>query len=468
MSQRMHDGGPHRQAALGAMPRSPSEALEPARAPEPPRGRRVRSESTWLGPVVRRLSAIFTLLLLAMVAAGGGAAFMKHVFDQPGPLAQSAIFVVPRGEGVNEIASRLEKEGVISDRRLFVASHLYFRIANRKRQVQLKAGEYEIRAHASMRQVLDVLVEGRTVQNKITIPEGLTSQQIVQRLRAMTGLTGTIDEIPPEGTLLPDTYKFARGMTRKDVIARMTAEHRKFVARAWAERKPDLPLKSLEEALILASIVEKETGRADERERVAAVFINRLRKGMRLESDPTIIYGIVGGKGSLGHPILKSQKEQRTPYNTYYIPGLPPTPICNPGRAAILATLNPATTKELFFVADGSGGHAFSETLAQHNANVVRWRKFVREMRAREAAAKEAAAKQAAARPPAPQPAPIAVPTPPAPVSPPAAQLAPPAPAPSPPAKAAVPVVVPPARQAGGPETMEVPLPVRKPRISRN
>jgi UPF0755 protein len=201
--------------------------------------------------------------------------------------------------------------------------------------------------------------------------------------------------IPPEGTLLPDTYKVSTGTTRQELLERMRNEQEKFLEKMWAQRDPSVNLRSPEEAVIFASIVEKETGRGDERSRVAGVFHNRLKKSMRLQSDPTIIYGIVGGQGPLGRPILRSEIDAKTPYNTYQIDGLPPTPIANPGRAAIEATLNPAETTDLYFVADGTGGHAFAPTLAEHNKNVARWREIERKMRA-EAEAKAAAEQQAA------------------------------------------------------------------------
>jgi UPF0755 protein len=202
----------------------------------------------------------------------------------------------------------------------------------------------------------------------------LTSEQIVQRLLETEILSGSIKEIPREGSMLPESYRYARGASREQVIQRMQQAQTRVVQEVWEHRMPDLPLRSPQQLVILASIVEKETGRADERTRIAAVFVNRLKQRMKLQSDPTIIYGIAGGKGTLGRPILKSEIEQHTPYNTYVIEGLPPGPIANPGRAALEAVANPARTKELYFVADGTGGHAFSETLDQHQRNVARLR----------------------------------------------------------------------------------------------
>jgi UPF0755 protein len=228
----------------------------------------------------------------------------------------------------------------------------------------------------------------------VTLAEGLTTQQIVDKIMANPDLHGDISQIPPEGSLLPDTYKFGRNDTRQEIIDRMRAAQAKFLAKVWEERDPDIVVETPEQALVLASIVEKETGRADERPHIASVFQNRLRKNMRLQSDPTIIYGLVGGKGVLDHPIQQDELDRDTPYNTYKINGLPPTPIACPGRAAIEAVLKPAKTKDLYFVADGTGGHVFAASLEEHNKNVVKWRKVEREIRAREA---EEAAQQAAA-----------------------------------------------------------------------
>jgi UPF0755 protein len=248
-----------------------------------------------------------------------------------------------------------------------------YALVNRQRG-QLKAGEFLFRAGTSIDEALDTLSQGKAILHSVTIPEGLTSDQIVARLSENDVLTGDVNEPPREGTLLPDTYKFERGMTRQQMVNTMQAAHRQALSQIWQRRSPDLPVKTPQELVILASIVEKETGRADERTRVAAVFMNRLLKRMKLQSDPTIVYGLVGGKGTLGRGILKTEIETATPYNTYAIEGLPPTPIANPGRAALEAVANPSRTKDLYFVADGSGGHVFAETYDQHLKNVARWR----------------------------------------------------------------------------------------------
>jgi UPF0755 protein len=230
-----------------------------------------------------------------------------------------------------------------------------------------------------MREVLETMVEGKVVQHPITIPEGLTSEQVVQVLQDSDVLAGDVAAVPREGSLLPGTYNESRGRTRDQVIQRMQAEQQRLLKDIWEHRSPDLPLKTPEQLLILASIVEKETGKPDERSRVAAVFVNRLKQKMKLQSDPTIIYGLVFGKGKLDHPITKVEKEQPTLYNTYIIDGLPPGPISNPGRASLEAVANPARTKELYFVADGTGGHAFSDNYDQHQKNVAKLRGLERD-----------------------------------------------------------------------------------------
>lgn len=376
----------------GHRPRSPAEMLEPARAPSRPKGSRMRSEPTLMKGVARVVSGVLTLVLLAMAVTVGAGLLLYHQFERPGPLQVSRTIAIPKGEGRLDIAARLERNGIISNRWTFIVGHLAQSWFGAKKNVELKAGDYEIRKSASMRDVLEILAEGKSILYKLTIPEGLTSQQIVERVRADPNLSGEITEVPAEGTLLPDTYRFSKGMDRTELVERMKAEMTRFVTAAWEKRNPDHPLKSIEEAITFASIVEKETGRADERSRVAAVFINRLRKGMRLQSDPTIIYGIAGGAGSLGRGITRADIDQKTEYNTYQISGLPPGPICNPGRSAIEATLNPAETKDLFFVADGTGGHDFSETLKEHNAAVGNWRRLERERAKQENERKEQAA----------------------------------------------------------------------------
>ena len=347
-------------------PRSPREAIQPESVPQPP-GELYGKKS----PVLLLLNGLMSLIIFAFVLTGGAYVIFKQQFDAPGPLRQTRAVIVPAGANVTQIARRLEQEGVISDATLFLAGVHVAKVSN-----DLKAGEYLFQEQVNMREVMDLLVDGRSILHKITIPEGLTSAQIVARLMEAEILTGEIDAIPGEGTLLPETYKFTRGTDRNALVERMRKAHERAVARIWNRRDKDLPLESPEELVILASIVEKETGRADERPRVAAVFVNRLKRKMRLQSDPTIIYGVAGGEGALGRPILRSEIDKATPYNTYKIDGLPPTPIANPGIEALEATANPSHTQDIYFVADGNGGHVFAASLDEHNRNVARWRKI--------------------------------------------------------------------------------------------
>ena len=251
------------------------------------------------------------------------AALLYHQFETPGPLAVSRVIAVPKGEGRIEIATRLEKEGAISNRWAFIANYL-LRSALGRKPLELKAGDYEINKNASMANIMETLTQGRGVLSKITIPEGLTSLQIVEKLREEDELVGDVTEIPPEGSLLPDTYRFSKGMERRELIERMQAEMQRFLAAAWERRQPSLPIATPEEAIIFASIVEKETGRADERGRVAAVFMNRLKKGMRLQSDPTVIYGIAGGQGTLGRSITRADLDAKT--QPQHLPDRRPAP----------------------------------------------------------------------------------------------------------------------------------------------
>lgn len=371
------------------LPRSLAEALEPTRAPKAPRRIRSRSEPGRFSGFFGFLNGLLSFLFLVAALVGILSLVLQSSFDQPGPLGHTTVAVIPKGEGVYEIASRLEREGVISDRRMFMAQYLAERLYTNYAEgkpIQLKAGEFEIRKQASLRQVLDTLSEGRAILYRITIPEGLTSAQIVERLKAEPNLEGEIGQIPPEGSLLPDTFKFSRGMPRQELVDRMRTEQQRLLATLWEKRQKNLPFETPAQAMTLASIVEKETGRADERSRVAGVFVNRLRGRMRLQSDPTIVYGIIGGQGSLGRPIARPDIDTRTAYNTYQIDGLPPGPICNPGRSAIEATLEPAKTADLYFVADGTGGHTFSASLKDHNSAVQTWRRVERDAKAKQAA----------------------------------------------------------------------------------
>ena len=346
-------------------PRSPRAALEPEHVSVP-----TRRSGRARNPIVMIGNAIFTLLVLLVLAGGAAFVAVKSRFEAAGPLEADKIVNIPPRLSLIEIADLLRREGVMNEGNpVFVGS-----VFALKARGELKFGEYLFVKHASVRDVLETMVEGKVVQHPITIAEGLTSEQIVQILLDSDVLGGNINTIPREGSLLPGTYNESRGAGREPLIQRMQAAQQRLLKEIWEHRSPDLPLKAPEQLVILASIIEKETSKPEERTRVAAVFVNRLKQKMKLQSDPTIIYGLVFGKGRLDHPITKSEKEQPTPYNTYFIDGLPPGPITNPGRASLEAAANPARTKELYFVADGTGGHSFSESYDQHQKNVGKLR----------------------------------------------------------------------------------------------
>ena len=320
--------------------------------------------------------------LAALIAAAGavGAGWAVHRYLAPGPLSEEKIVMIPRGSGVSAIAQILADAGVIEQ-------PVILKIAARitEKHSGLKAGEYQFMPHVAMAEVLEMMYAGDTFDRIITIPEGLTSWQIVQRLNALDNLDGEIADIPEEGTLLPETYHYMAGDTRTQKIAEMQAAMTKTIDELWEKRASDLPFTTKEEAIALASIVEKETGVASERERIAGVFVNRLRLGMPLQTDPTVIYALTkgevkeDGQGPLGRRLLTKDLQADSPYNTYKNAGLPPGPIANPGRAAIAATLNPEKNDFIYFVADGTGGHVFAKTLDEHNANAAKWRKIRRE-----------------------------------------------------------------------------------------
>lgn len=356
--------------------RSPSESLQPQAAPPPPAPPAVKRRHGGLA----RLSGLLSFVLIGALLGVGAFAFAVRETTKPGPLAADKVVVIGRDDEFagGSIPEQLARAGVIDSPTLF-----NFAVLVDGNRPKLRHGEFLFKQNASLRDVEDVLVYGKMVLHKVTVPEGLTSDQVVQRLRGNDVFAGDIKEIPREGSILPETYEFERGVSRAKVLAVMEQAQAKAVDDIWKKRAPDLPIKSPGELVTLASIVEKETGRADERSHVAGVFINRLQKRMRLESDPTIVYGLVGGKGTLGHSISKSELIQPTPYNTYLIPGLPPGPITNPGKAALEAVANPAPTKDLYFVADGTGGHAFADTLEQHQKNVQRWREIEKDAKDR-------------------------------------------------------------------------------------
>lgn len=368
-----------------------------------------------------------SFLIVLLIALAGAIAWGQREFREAGPLTEAVFFEVPRGASLRRVSEDLEAAGIVSSAMLFRLGADYADMAG-----ALRFGNYEIPPGASMEQVLAIVTAGgpssfrytatyvlqlegtgelrlrervpgtgeiveladfayedglpevysqlvasdAPIAYRVSVPEGLTSWQIVEGLRAADFLSGEIAEVPPEGSLAPDTIEVARGTDRQEIIDQMLAAQADILAQAWENRQDGLPLADAQEALILASIIEKETSVPDERRLVSSVFINRLNQGMRLQTDPTVIYGITEGRGVLGRGIRASELRAETPWNTYVINGLPPTPIANPGRAAIEAAVNPEDTRLIFFVADGTGGHAFAETLEEHNRNVARWRQI--------------------------------------------------------------------------------------------
>ena len=312
---------------------------------------------------------VISLGVVALILASAFA-WAMNAFKRPGPLTAETTVVIEPGAGLAEVTQRLADAGVIADRLLF---RIGVRVLGDARG--LRAGEYAFGPGTSMRSVVASLAAGRTLDRRLTIPEGVTSAAIVELINAAPALSGTLDGVPAEGSLLPETYHYSYGDRRAELIARMQEAMARTVAELWPKRAAGLPLVSAQQAVILASIVEKETGIDAERPRVAAVFINRLKRGMPLQADPTIAYGLALEGAAPGRPLTRADLARRSPYNTYLQRGLPPGPIANPGRASLEAVLNPADTDELYFVADGSGGHAFARTLEEHNRNVAKWRR---------------------------------------------------------------------------------------------
>lgn len=316
---------------------------------------------------------VLLLIFLLIAAAAGAVLWERSHFDAPGPKAakgaETAVLIRP-GEGVSAIAQQLADVRTIDSAGLFRLG-----VLARGKAAKLKAGEYAIPSAASMADIADILISGKSIEHKLTAAEGLTVRMIYDLVKADPVLMGDAGAVPVEGSLLPETYLFTRGTTREELIARMMKAEDDLIVKLWAGRAKDLPISRPLDAIVLASIVEKETALPAERPRIAAVFLNRLRRGMKLQSDPTVIYGLTRGY-PLDRGIRQSELARPTPYNTYVIAGLPPGPICNPGRDSIEAVLHPAQSDDLYFVADGGGGHVFSATVAQHRKNVARWRKI--------------------------------------------------------------------------------------------
>jgi UPF0755 protein len=320
---------------------------------------------------MNRVARILIIVIFTAIFCAGGVFYWAYQgFHNPGPLEITSRLVIPKGTSLNRIAARLHKAGIIARPEIFIWGT---RLSGEGRTI--KAGEYDFQATMSPRQVLATLTSGKTVLRRVTIPEGLSSFEIAALLNQTPALRGTI-AASTEGSLLPETYSYVFDDTRSELMRRMNTAMHNTLHSLWERRAPDLPFDTPEQALILASIVEKETGIGAERPRVAAVFINRLRKKMRLQSDPTVTYGITLGEHPLGRALTRRDLETDTPYNTYHIAALPPGPICNPGKDAIAAVLNPLVSDEFYFVADGTGGHVFAKTLAAHNRNVARWRRL--------------------------------------------------------------------------------------------
>ena len=336
---------------------------------------------------------IFLVVLGVIVV--GVFEWANEAWMQPGPAHKASVVLIAPGGRARDIAGQIEGMGAVSHALLFEAElHLHGMAS------KVKAGEYALPPFASMAEIAKILVEGKSIQHKLTAAEGLTSDMIVKLVKADPVLVGTAGPAPAEGALLPETYLFTRGTTRAGLIGRMEEAQKKFLEAQWKARSPGLPLQTPEQAVILASIVEKETALPEERRHIAAVFLNRLRAGMKLQSDPTIIYGITQGY-PLGRGIRESEIAADTPYNTYAITGLPPGPICNPGKDSLAAVLKPALSADLYFVANGKGGHVFSATMAQHEKNVAAWRaaERVRQGLPPLEAKKPAAKSKAAAKP---------------------------------------------------------------------
>jgi UPF0755 protein len=320
------------------------------------------------------MARFFAVILILAAIIGGAFLYERVSFTAPGPSARdgaaSTVVLVAPGERLLSISQKLESAGAVRNGLLFALG-----VRLRGEGTELKAGEYAIPSRASMDDVAAILISGKSIEHKVTAAEGLTSRMIYNIVNADPVLVGDPGPVPPEGSLLPETYLYTRGATRGEMIARMHTAQEKILDQLWATRAASLPFRTPGDALILASIVEKETAIASERRHIAAVFINRLRLGMKLQSDPTIIYGISKGY-PLGRGIRESEITATTPYNTYVISGMPPTPICNPGKDAIAAVLNPLESQDLYFVADGSGGHAFTSSIAEHERNVAKWRQI--------------------------------------------------------------------------------------------
>ena len=319
---------------------------------------------------LRLLAWSFITAALVITALGGAGYWLYSDAQNAGPLAASRILVIPPHTGIAGIAELLTEAGVIRHKLTFEA---IARLSGHG--AKLKAGEYEFPAAASAMQTFEIVAAGRTVKHRLTIPEGLTSAEVVALVRDAPALDGDVGPVPGDGTLLPETYTYSYGESRKDMIERMQRDMTRIVAKIWKERRPGLPLATPQEAVTLASIVEKETARGEERPHVAGVFINRLRLGMPLQSDPTVLYALSPANPKLDRPLAHADLAVASPYNTYVVKGLPPGPIANPSRSSLQAATRPERTEDLYFVADGGGGHIFAKTLAEQTHNIAEYRR---------------------------------------------------------------------------------------------
>lgn len=321
---------------------------------------------------MKKIISIFILLVITGLLAASGLCYWGwQEYQKTGTLSADKIFVIEANSSTRAIAEMLAERGVLD-----AADSMVFRLAAKLQGASLKAGEYEFKAQSSIKDIIELLQSGRVYQHKVTIAEGLTVMEIITLLQGETALTGALAALPAEGSLLPETYYYTYGMTRQMIVERMQKAMQETLSSLWNGRVADGILKTPEEAAVLASIVEKETGLAAERPRVAGVFINRLRQGMPLQSDPTVIYAVTEGKMKLERPLSLADLKTPSPYNTYLVKGLPPSPIANVGKAALEAALHPEAHDYIYFVADGTGGHAFAKTLAEHNNNVAKWRRI--------------------------------------------------------------------------------------------
>ncbi len=351
--------------------------------------RKPRKKRRQRSALIEITNAILTLFIIVILLFGAAFIYMANSFYAKGEFSEDVVFTVKKGEGLGAITKDLQRQGLISNSLIF---QIAARTQNKERAI--KAGEFLLKKNSSMADILRELTEGKPITYSVTIAEGYSSYQVVQRLLENKYLTGEISEIPPEGSLLPDTYIFERGESREKIIQNMQAAFQEELDKVWQNRDADLPIKTKEELVILASLIEKETGIPSERAEVAGVFVNRLKKGMKLQTDPSVIYGITLGREKLGRGLRQSELDRETPYNTYKIDGLPIGPIANPGRESLKAAANPAKTDNLFFVAAGaypSDGHLFATNYEEHRRNVALYREAVakEEKRLREEAQKQ-------------------------------------------------------------------------------